>query len=227
MDQTHRWACRHHVHRQSGGPLADSRESNPATAPPIAGFFSGALNAATGMASPPIALLFTARGYDLQAFRSSIVTYFYVIDTLAILLLVQQGLVGWKELEVVASLLPAALVGTFIGKRIASRTPEHLFRLVVIVSPLRNRRAWHCQRADRPLVADGAFDSARDPGRSPRGYGFWSGGVRLCAGGGPAASPDLRSTERDGDRLFAGDGDPLGRLQAQLAIDRLADRACR
>ncbi len=102
------------------------------TAPPIAGFFSGALNAATGMASPPIALLFTARGYDLQAFRSSIVTYFYVIDTLAILLLIQQGLVGWKELEVVASLLPAALVGTFIGKRIASRTPEHLFRLVVI-----------------------------------------------------------------------------------------------
>ncbi|MGD9710980.1 MAG: TSUP family transporter, partial [Thermomicrobiales bacterium] len=70
-------------------------------APPTAGFFSGMLNISTGMASPPVALLFASRNYQPNAFRSSIVAYFYVIDLLAMILLIQQGLVGWSELGIV------------------------------------------------------------------------------------------------------------------------------
>jgi len=102
------------------------------SAPPIAGFCSGTLNAAIGMASPPVALLFATRSYGLQAFRSSIVAYFYVIDALAMALLIQQDLVGWDELRVVARLLPAAIAGTFVGKTLVQRTSPELFRRVTL-----------------------------------------------------------------------------------------------
>lgn len=103
-------------------------------APPLAGFFSGTLNAAIGMASPPVALLFATRSYSSQAFRSSIVAYFYVIDALAMLVLVQQGLVGWDELRVVAELLPAAIAGTFAGRAIVRRaSPQHFRRVTLAI----------------------------------------------------------------------------------------------
>jgi uncharacterized membrane protein YfcA len=101
-------------------------------APPVAGFFSGALNAAIGMASPPVALLFATRNYGLQAFRSSIVTYFYVVDALAMALLIQQRLVGWDELRVVVQLLPAAIAGTFAGRALARRASQEQFRRVIL-----------------------------------------------------------------------------------------------
>jgi uncharacterized protein len=101
-------------------------------APPVAGFFSGTLNAAIGMASPPVALLFATRNYGLQAFRSSIVAYFYVIDALAMALLIQQRLVGWDELRVVAQLLPAAIAGTFAGRALVRRASQEQFRRVTL-----------------------------------------------------------------------------------------------
>lgn len=103
-------------------------------APPVAGFFSGVLNVTTGMASPPVALLFASRKYQPNAFRSSIVAYFYVIDVLAMALLIQQGLVGSSELRVVAMLLPAAIAGTVIGRHLVKRASEAQFwRLVMII----------------------------------------------------------------------------------------------
>lgn len=102
-------------------------------APPVAGFMSGVLNISTGMASPPVALLFAARNYPPHAFRSSIVAYFYVVDLLAMLLLIQQRLVGWSELQTVAILLPAALAGTLVGRRIVRQTSGERFRQVVVL----------------------------------------------------------------------------------------------
>ncbi|MCC6943489.1 MAG: sulfite exporter TauE/SafE family protein [Thermomicrobiales bacterium] len=103
-------------------------------APPLAGFLSGVLNISTGMASPPVALLFASRRYQPNAFRSSIVAYFYVIDLLAMMVLIQQGLVGWSELRTVALLLPAALAGTVVGRHLLTKASEAQFwRLVMII----------------------------------------------------------------------------------------------
>ena len=107
---------------------ADSR-----AAPPLAGFGSGALNITTGMASPPVALLFASRNYHPDVFRSSIVAYFYLVDLLAMLLLIQQGLVGWSELRTVAILLPAALAGTNAGRRVMRNTSEERFWILVML----------------------------------------------------------------------------------------------
>lgn len=102
-------------------------------AAPIAGLASGTLNTSTGMAGPPVALLFTTREYDMQAFRSSIMAYFYYVDLIGISLLIQQGIVGRSELAIVVRLLPAAIVGGFIGRRLVGRLSQSQFRMVTLV----------------------------------------------------------------------------------------------
>ncbi len=102
-------------------------------APPIAGLISGTMNTTTGIAGPPVVILFTGRKFDPVAFRVSIIMYFYVVDTLAIALLVQQGVVGADELgTVVRPLIPASL-GLIVGRWLATRVSPGLFRRVTLV----------------------------------------------------------------------------------------------
>lgn len=102
-------------------------------APPLAGLFSGMLNATTGMAGPPVALLFTTRDYGIDAFRASIVAYFYVIDLLAIVLLTRRQIVTTDDLRTVALLMPAAIVGSFLGRRAVKRISPLFFRRITLV----------------------------------------------------------------------------------------------
>ena len=101
-------------------------------AAPVAGLASGTLNTSTGMAGPPVALLFTTREYDMHVFRSSIMAYFYYVDVLGISLLAQQGIVGRSELAVVLRLLPAAIVGGFVGRRMLRRVSQGQFRRITL-----------------------------------------------------------------------------------------------
>lgn len=102
-------------------------------AAPLAGLASGTLNTSTGMAGPPVALLFTSRDYDMNAFRSSIMAYFYYVDVIGMSLLIQQGIVGRDELSVVMRLLPAAIAGGFIGRRLLRRVSPGQFRRITLV----------------------------------------------------------------------------------------------
>lgn len=99
----------------------------------VAGATSGVLNAMTGMAGPPVVMLFVARKLDTHAFRTSIVAYFILIDVAALAILVQVGEIGWVETRTALLLLPAALVGTFIGRRLVSRVRVETFRRLVLV----------------------------------------------------------------------------------------------
>jgi uncharacterized protein len=101
-------------------------------APPIAGLFSGALNTSTGMAGPPVALLMASRSFGIHEFRASIIAYFYVVDALGMGLLVQQGIVGRPEMRVVVALLPAAVLGTLIGRQAIGRFSLAGFRSLTL-----------------------------------------------------------------------------------------------
>lgn len=101
-------------------------------AAPLAGLASGTLNTSTGMAGPPVALLFTTRDYDMQAFRASLMAYFYYVDLIGMSLLVQQGIVGRDELAIVLRLLPAAIIGSFVGRRLLKRISQHQFRRLTL-----------------------------------------------------------------------------------------------
>lgn len=101
-------------------------------APGIAGTLNGALGAMTGMNGPPEVLLFVARGYEVHAFRASLVTYFLLINAVAISARVWVGETGWVDIQT-ALLLPAAIVGTAIGRRLVRHVPLAAFRRFVLL----------------------------------------------------------------------------------------------
>lgn len=101
-------------------------------APPVAGLLSGIMNTTTGIAGPPIAILFTGRDYNPRAFRASIITYFYIVDILAIILLWQQDVIGRDQLVVVAQLAIPASIGLITGRWLAKRVSHAAFRKVTI-----------------------------------------------------------------------------------------------
>ena len=98
----------------------------------IAGTASGALNASTGMAGPPVVLLFAARGFGVQPFRASTVAYFVFVDAFGLAVLALGGIVGRAEFSVAATLLPAALAGTLVGRSLVRRVSVETFRRITL-----------------------------------------------------------------------------------------------
>jgi len=106
--------------------------ANTPAATAAAGGLSGVLNALTGMAGPPVAMLFDARGLGVDAFRTSIVGYFMFIDTLALGVLLQQQAIGGDEFRAVLPLIPGSILGTVAGRRLAERVSRERFRQVTM-----------------------------------------------------------------------------------------------
>ena len=102
-------------------------------AAPLAGLASGTLSTSTGMSGPPVVLLFTTRQYDMQQFRGSITAYFYYVNFIGLSLLILRGIVGWEQLEIALRLLPAAIVGGFIGRRALRYVSQSQFRTITLV----------------------------------------------------------------------------------------------
>ena len=98
----------------------------------IVGFLSGALNASTGLAGPPVVLLFTVRDYDVLAFRVSIVAYFMVVNIIAFALFILQDVIHRNELVISLQLLPATLIGTVAGRWLVRYVSSGDFRRIVL-----------------------------------------------------------------------------------------------
>lgn len=105
-------------------------------APGVAGVLSGGLGAMTGMNGPPVVLLFIARGYEVHAFRASLVSYFLLVNVVAVAARVWAGETGRADVETALLLLPAAVVGTTIGRRLVHHVPLAAFRRFVLVMVL-------------------------------------------------------------------------------------------
>ncbi len=102
-------------------------------APPVAGFFSGMLNTATGMAGPPVVLLFSARDYATQVFRGTLTAFFYFVSIFGLVAMVSQRLVQRGDLYLSLGMLPAALIGTYLGQYFSRRISQRSFRRVVLI----------------------------------------------------------------------------------------------
>ena len=102
-------------------------------APGLAGALSGVLGTMTGMNGPPVVLLFVARRYDMHAFRTSLVTYFLLVNVVALSARAWAGETGWRDVQTALLLLPAAIVGTTIGRRLLPRVPVVTFRRFVLL----------------------------------------------------------------------------------------------
>ena len=102
-------------------------------AAPLAGLASGTLSTSTGMSGPPVVLLFTTRQYDMQQFRGSITAYFYYVNFIGLSVLILRGIVGWEQLEIALRLLPAAIIGGFIGRRVLRYVSQAQFRRITLL----------------------------------------------------------------------------------------------
>lgn len=100
-------------------------------AAPVAGFLSGILSPTTGMDGTPVVLLFTGRDYDIATFRSTITVYYYLIAPISILALAQQGLIGRADVIRSLAVVPAVLLGLFLGQRLVRRLSIERFRSIV------------------------------------------------------------------------------------------------
>jgi uncharacterized membrane protein YfcA len=100
---------------------------------PIAGFVSGFLNTATGMAGPPVALLMSARDVATQVFRGTLTAFFYLISITGFVALVNEDLVSRTDMAISLAMLPAALIGTWSGQRLTRRISQDSFRRAILL----------------------------------------------------------------------------------------------
>jgi uncharacterized membrane protein YfcA len=98
----------------------------------IAGSASGALSTSTGLAGPPVVLLFTSRGLPKHAFRGSSALYFLVLSLAGIAALYHRGLVTGEHLPLSLALVPAAFAGKLAGTALLSRFSDKAFRALTL-----------------------------------------------------------------------------------------------
>jgi uncharacterized membrane protein YfcA len=101
-------------------------------APVVSGFLSGTLGTSTGMPGPPAVIYLTDKRLTPRVFRVSITAYFFVVDIIGVLLVIRTGKVGWRELWVALVLLPFALVGRRIGRRLLTVIDPETFRRITL-----------------------------------------------------------------------------------------------
>ncbi len=97
-----------------------------------AGLTSGTLSTSTGLAGPPIVLLFASRGLPKHAFRASSALYFLPISLVGLAALLYQGLLGAGHVPLALALVPAAFLGKALGTALLSRISEKAFRTTTL-----------------------------------------------------------------------------------------------
>lgn len=98
----------------------------------VAGLTSGALSTSTGLAGPPIVLLFASRGLPKHAFRGSSALYFLPISLVGLAVLSYRGLFGAENVPLALALVPAAFLGKILGTALLSRISEKAFRVTTL-----------------------------------------------------------------------------------------------
>ena len=103
---------------------------------PIAGFAGGALSGAFSVAGPPILVYATSRGWDRDTFRASLQAIFLATSALSLVGFVATDVVTWDTAQTNVALLPALLVGGWLGNAVSHRVPPDKFRVGVLVALL-------------------------------------------------------------------------------------------
>ena len=97
------------------------------------GLASGALNGATGMSGPPVLLFLSNLDVPKKVFRSTLTSYFWVLNVVAIIMFVIQGLFDKTVLNTVLIYLPALITGTYVGLVLGEKFDERVFKKIVLV----------------------------------------------------------------------------------------------
>lgn len=98
----------------------------------VTGSTSGMLSTSTGLAGPPIVLLFAARNLPKHAFRGSSALYFLAMSLVGLVALTNRGLLDASHLPLALALVPAAFLGKILGTALLKRVSDKTFRAITL-----------------------------------------------------------------------------------------------
>lgn len=98
----------------------------------IAGILSGLLNGSVSFSGPPIVLMLSNENKNRDLFRSSLTTYFLLLNIVTVFLYVSGGLITIQSFKDQLVILPFLILGTLLGTALGSRINEEKFKGVVL-----------------------------------------------------------------------------------------------
>ncbi|MDP2931170.1 MAG: sulfite exporter TauE/SafE family protein [Chloroflexota bacterium] len=99
----------------------------------LIGLLAGVLNASTSLSGPPIILFLINQGVEKLVFRANLVAYFMVLAVATTAALAVGGVVTGAVIKYSLWFLPAAILGTLVGMRLAHRVNEKVFRNAALI----------------------------------------------------------------------------------------------
>jgi len=122
----------------AGGAFLLSPERPPRTLPawiaPPVGLVSGVLTGLFGTGGPPLIFYYQLRGSDKAAFRGNLMAIFLLMTAVRVPSYAAFGLITAPRIWSSLAVLPAVLVGAFIGDRVHLRIAEASFRRLVSIA---------------------------------------------------------------------------------------------
>jgi uncharacterized membrane protein YfcA len=103
----------------------------PAWAAPPVGVISGFLSGVFGTGGPPLVFYYRLQGLDKSSFRANLMAVFLVITAIRLPCYLVWDLVTLPRLYSAAAVLPAVLLGAFLGHRVHLGLSEATFRRMV------------------------------------------------------------------------------------------------
>ncbi|PWB74839.1 MAG: hypothetical protein C3F15_07305 [Holophagae bacterium] len=100
------------------------------TAPPV-GLVSGVLTGLFGTGGPPLIFYYQLRGADKTAFRGTLMAIFLLMTLIRVPSYAVFGLITAPRIWSSLALVPASMLGAFLGNRIHLRIDEATFRRLV------------------------------------------------------------------------------------------------
>lgn len=100
----------------------------------VIGTAAGLISGATGMGGPPIVLYFLSGATATAVVRAAFIVSFFFITIVTFASLLAAGLVAFPDVLRFGILLPAYVLGTWLGSALFQRTKDHdrLFRTVAL-----------------------------------------------------------------------------------------------
>ena len=91
------------------------------------GFAGGLLVAGVGMGGPPIVIFLANQGWPKEVFRATVALFFLVIAALCLISHLFTGVTTGHRLVIAFSLIPAGILGFYVGDAIFPRLGSTLF----------------------------------------------------------------------------------------------------
>lgn len=97
------------------------------------GFVAGIMGGVLAMPGPVPAAWMSAKGYDKDTIRATILVMFVVAYSFALVLQLSLAEVSANTLRLTAALVPATVAGVFVGKVLSQRISEATFRSLITI----------------------------------------------------------------------------------------------